>query len=199
MRDHRSETSPALEARGARVGLAVSRYHADVTDRLLAGAVAAWRAAGGADENLLVVPAPGSWELLPVARAMVDRGDLDGVVCLGLILTGETTHDRWLAHGLAGGLAALTERTGVPVAFGVLTCQDLEQARARAGGAAGNKGRESMESTVGAIAAVRRTGAVAAGGPLPGPPADLPEEAASASASAPAPAPAPTPGRGAAS
>ena len=171
MRDQRTETSPADAARGTRVGIVVSGYHAEVTDRLLAGAVDAFRAAGGADDGLLVVPAPGSWELLPVARAMVDRGDLDGVVCLGLILTGETTHDRWLAHGLAGGLAALTERTGVPVAFGVLTCQSLEQARARAGGDHGDKGREAMESTVGAIAAVRATRAAAIGGPLPGPPA----------------------------
>ena len=117
--------------------------------------MAAFTERGGRDTDLLVVPTPGSWELLPVAAAMIRRGDLDGIVCLGLILTGQTTHDSWLAAGLADGLASLSATHALPVAFGVLTCQSLEQAEARAGGVVGNKGREAMESTLGAVHAIR--------------------------------------------
>lgn len=152
--DHAHNLAPDA-ADGVRLGVAVSRYHARITDRLLEGAMAAFRDHGGRVEDLLVVGAPGSWELLPVAAAMLRRGDLDGVVCLGLILTGQTTHDRWLAAGLADGLASLSATHAMPVAFGVLTCQSLEQAEARAGGAVGNKGREAMESTLGAVHAIR--------------------------------------------
>jgi 6,7-dimethyl-8-ribityllumazine synthase len=155
MRDQRTNSPPPAAVTDLRVGVVVSRYHAEVTDRLLEGAARVFHAAGGRDEQLMVVDAPGSWELIPIAAAMLQRGDLDGVVTLGLILTGEMTHDRWLAAGLAPALADLSARHVTPVAFGVLTCQSLEQARARAGGAVGNKGAEAMESTLGAIAAIR--------------------------------------------
>ena len=155
MLDDASDTLAPDAADGIRLGVAVSRYHAGITGRLLEGATATFAAHGGRDDDLLVVPAPGAWELLPVAAAMLERGDLDGVVCLGLILTGQTTHDRWLAAGLADGLASLSARHVMPVAFGVLTCQSLEQAEARAGGAVGNKGREAMESTLAAVHAIR--------------------------------------------
>ncbi|MFK7959010.1 MAG: 6,7-dimethyl-8-ribityllumazine synthase [Phycisphaerales bacterium] len=163
-----------VSAAGLRVGIAVSRYHADITGAMLHGAERAFSGAGGAPGDVLVVPAPGAWELLPVAVAMAERGDLHGVVCLGCILTGETTHDQWLAGGLASGLADLTNRTGLPAAFGVLTCQTREQAIARAGGGTsgdgrqlGNKGDEAMLATLGAISAARTARTTASGGPFP--------------------------------
>jgi len=161
MHENRPDSLAAPDATDLRIGLVVSRYHAEVTDRLLEGAAEAFHAAGGRDDRLLVIDAPGAWELVPIAAAMLQRGDLDGIVTLGLILTGETTHDRWLAAGLASGLADLAARHATPVAFGVLTCQSLDQARARAGGSVGNKGREAMESTLGAaraIAQIQRSG-----------------------------------------
>lgn len=166
MRDQRTNSPPPAAVSDLRVGIVVSRYHAEVTDRLLEGALEVFHAAGGRQEQLMVVDAPGSWELIPIAAAMLERGDLDGVVTLGLILTGETTHDRWLAAGLAPALADLSARHATPVAFGVLTCQSLEQAQARAGGSVGNKGAEAMDSTLGAITAIRGVQAIGIARPL---------------------------------
>lgn len=158
-RDSSNSMAPLAGAGAARVGLVVSRYHNDVTGPLADAATEAFLAAGGRVDDLFRIDVPGAWELVPVAAAMAARRDVDGVACLGLILTGETTHDRWLAHGIAGGLADLAVQHTKPVAFGVLTCQSLEQATARAGGAHGNKGRETMEAVLGTIASLREVAA----------------------------------------
>ncbi len=144
------------DARNLRVGIAVSRYHHRVTDGLLTGATTAFREAGGVDEDLIVVDAPGAFELVALARALAMRTDMDAVVCLGCVLTGETTHDRYICDAVAHGFAEITARTGKPVAFGVLTCQTIEQAEARAGGAKGNKGAEAMSAALVAARAVAR-------------------------------------------
>lgn len=146
----------AASARGLRVGIATSRYHDDVTGRLLDGAQKAFRDAGGGDDGLVLVDAPGSFELVSIAHALASRADIDAVVCIGCVLTGETTHDQYICQAVAAGLAQITAQTGKPVAFGVLTCQSIEQARARAGGAKGNKGEEAMKAAVIAAQAVGR-------------------------------------------
>ena len=151
----------ATDARDLRVGIATSRYHADVTGRLLQGARNAFLDAGGCDDDLLLVDAPGSFELVAIAFALAERADVDAVVCLGCILTGETTHDRYICEAVANGLADITARTGKPVAFGVLTCQTMEQALARAGAldaarSKGNKGEEAMHAALIAARAVQR-------------------------------------------
>jgi 6,7-dimethyl-8-ribityllumazine synthase len=151
----------ASDARGLRVGIATSRYHHEVTGRLLDGARAAFASAGGSDDDLILVDAPGSFELVAIAHALASRADLDAVVCLGCVLTGETTHDQYICQACAAGLAQITAHTGKPVAFGVLTCQSLEQAHARSGGSAGvpskgNKGEEAMNAAIIAAQAVGR-------------------------------------------
>ncbi|MFM2163793.1 MAG: 6,7-dimethyl-8-ribityllumazine synthase [Planctomycetota bacterium] len=146
----------AASARGLRVGVAVSRYHEGVTGRLAEGALDAYRAAGGADSDLVVVDAPGSFELVPIAHALASRADLDAVVCIGCVLTGETTHDQYICQAVATGLGSISAQVGKPVAFGVLTCQNLAQAEARAGGAKGNKGEEAMRAAIIAAQAVGR-------------------------------------------
>lgn len=151
----------AASARGLRVGIATSRYHEGVTARLQEGAVGAFRSAGGGDGDLLLVDAPGSFELVAIAHALASRTDIDAVVCLGCVLTGETTHDQYICQAVAAGLAAITASTGKPVAFGVLTCQSIEQAQARAGGtkdipSKGNKGEEAMNAALIAAQAVGR-------------------------------------------
>jgi len=150
----------ASDARGLRVGIATSRYHSDVTGRLLQGARNAFLQSGGVDNDLVLVDAPGSFELVSIAHALASRADIDAVVCLGCILTGETTHDRYICEAVANGLADITARTGKPVAFGVLTCQTHEQAMARAGGldgvkSKGNKGEEAMHAALIAAHAVQ--------------------------------------------
>ena len=153
-----------LDAAGLRIGIAVSRYHHDITEALWKGAVDTFTGAGGSRADLDVVAAPGSFELTIVAQALAAREDLDGVVALGCIIRGETSHDRHLAGAIAGGLTRVALDARKPVAFGVLTCQSLHQARARAGGEHGNKGVEAMTA---AIEAIRTLRALGAGAPAP--------------------------------
>jgi 6,7-dimethyl-8-ribityllumazine synthase len=154
-----------LDGSTLRIGVAVSRYHREITDALLAGAIDAFRQAGGVEERLRVVDAPGTWELTAIVRALAmletraGRPAIDAVVALGCVLTGETTHDQYIAQSVTQGLTAITVQTGVPVGFGVLTCQTIEQARARAAspaaGGASNKGVEAMLAAMAAAHAVR--------------------------------------------
>jgi DNA repair protein RecN len=128
----------------------------DLAGRLRDGALDAFRAAEGDESDLVLVDAPGSFELVALAHALTSRADIDAVVCLGCVLTGETTHDQYICQAVAAGLAEITARNGKPIAFGVLTCQSIEQARARAGGEKGNKGEEAMNAAIIAAQAVGR-------------------------------------------
>lgn len=143
------------DARGLRVGLVVSRYHDAIVDRLAEGASRVFATAGGSEADLLRIDAPGAYELPVIAATLLRRGDVDAVVVLGLVLTGETTHDRYICDSVANALQELAIETGKPAAFGVLTCQTLAQAEARAGGAKGNKGEEAMSAALLAVGAVR--------------------------------------------
>jgi 6,7-dimethyl-8-ribityllumazine synthase len=150
-----SSTARVSAAFAGRIAIVVSRYHEAITERLAEGATRAFVAAGGKADRLLRGDAPGAFELPVIAAAFARRDDVSAVVCLGLILTGETTHDRHLADAVAHALQDLALETGKPVAFGVLTCQTLAQAEARAGGEKGNKGEEAMLSALAAIEAIR--------------------------------------------
>jgi 6,7-dimethyl-8-ribityllumazine synthase len=159
------EIQPGTRADGLRVGVVVSRYHAEITEAMREAALKQFSDAGGAAEDLHVVACPGAYELVAISRALAARGDLDAVVALGCIIAGETNHDRHIASAVAHGLSQVTVATGVPVAFGVLTCQSIAQAQARAGGDRGNKGAEAMAAAIEAACAVK---AVAAKNPHPG-------------------------------
>ncbi len=143
-----SDSKPGASACGLRIGIAVSAYHAQITTALRDAAVKQFTDAQGAEGDLRVVPAPGTFELTAVCRALVKGGGLDAVVALGCVISGETTHDTYIANAVAHGLTELTLATGVPVTFGVLTCQTIDQARARAGGPRGNKGAEAMAAAI---------------------------------------------------
>ena len=145
---------PDAAADGLRIGLAVSRYHAEITDAMRAAAVRQFIDAGGAEKDLRIVDVPGAFELTAVCRALAARGDLDAIVAIGCIISGQTTHDRYIASAVAQGLTMITVQTGVPIAFGVLTCQGPEQARARAS-AKRNKGAEAMAAAIETCRAVR--------------------------------------------
>jgi 6,7-dimethyl-8-ribityllumazine synthase len=153
---------PDAVPRAPRVAVVVSRYNQWITDRLLDGAAEAFaRLAGDAPDGdawrMESVPAPGTFELPGVAAAALATGRFDAAVCLGCVIRGETSHDRHIASAVAGQIAALASADGGsrPVAFGVITAENADQAEARAGGTHGNKGAEAMEAALGALAAVR--------------------------------------------
>ena len=149
------------------VGIVVSRYNATITDALHEGAVRAWIEAGGNKDDLLIVPAAGAYELVALSLAAVRSGRCDGVVALGCIIKGQTSHDQHLANTVIGGLTEITLSTGVPIGLGVLTVNTVEQARARAGlragehhsergSALGNKGAQAMEALIETLDAMDR-------------------------------------------
>ena len=137
------------------IAVVVSRYNRPITDALLAGALAEHERRGGVADELAVISAPGSFELAALAGAAVRTGRYAGVCCLGCVIKGETPHDGHIARAIANALATLGATTGVPVAFGVLTCETEQQARDRAGGTLGNKCAEAMAALIEAVAGVR--------------------------------------------
>ena len=133
---------------GLRLGVVCARYNEAVTLRLLDGAErAAERCALGAD-GLVVAWVPGAFELPLAARAFASTGALDAVVCLGAVIRGETSHYDFVAGQCAAGLQQVQLETGLPVVFGVLTTDNLDQALARSGGDAGDKGAEAILTAV---------------------------------------------------
>lgn len=137
------------------VAIIVSRYHAPITTRLLDGAVRAYTDTGGTRDQLAVVDAPGAFELPVLAAAAARSGIYRGVLTLGCIVRGQTSHDQHIASAIASGLTRIGIDTGVPVALGVLTVQTLDQARARAGGDKGDKGAEAMLALLDTIRSIR--------------------------------------------
>jgi 6,7-dimethyl-8-ribityllumazine synthase len=137
-----------LTAAGLRFAIVVSRFNSFVTERLLAGAMDALTRTGADTDLIDVVKAPGSWEI-PLAAAELARGKrYDAVICLSAIIRGDTPHFDYLAAEAAKGLAHVSQETGVPVAFGVLTTNTLEQAIDRAGAKGGNKGFDAAMSAI---------------------------------------------------
>lgn len=125
---------------GLRVAIAVARFNQAVTDALLAGALEALGRHGVADDAVEVVIVPGAYELPLVAQRLASTGRYDAVVCLGAVVRGETPHFDFVAGETARGIGEVARRFDLPIAFGVLTTDTIEQALARAGGARGNKG-----------------------------------------------------------
>ena len=132
-----------LEGRGRRIAVVASRFNRLVTDPLLAGALQALARHGVADADVDVAWVPGSFELPLAARRLAQTGRYAGVIAIGAVMRGATAHFEHVAAQAAAGLAAAARDTGVPVAFGVLTTDTMEQALDRAGGKAGNKGAEA--------------------------------------------------------
>jgi 6,7-dimethyl-8-ribityllumazine synthase len=138
----------ANDAEGLRIALVVSTYHAEITSSMCRAAEQAFHHAGGRPEDLVVVAAPGTFELIAICRALAEREDIDAIVALGCVIRGETRHDRVILGAVAQSLGAIIVESGIPIAFGVLTCENYEQATARAGGSKGNKGEEAMRAAI---------------------------------------------------
>jgi 6,7-dimethyl-8-ribityllumazine synthase len=137
-----------LSAAGFRFAIVVSRFNSFVTDPLLAGALDALGQRGADLEDVDVVRVPGAWELPIAARAMAARKKHDAIICLGAVIKGGTPHFDYVAGEAARGIADASAATGVPMAFGVLTTDTVEQAVDRAGGKNGNKGFDAAMTAI---------------------------------------------------
>lgn len=142
------EIEGALQGAGMQVAIAVARFNSFITDRLLGGALDGLKRHGVAEEAITVVRVPGSWELPVTVKALAESGRYDAVICLGAVIRGETPHFDYVAGEAAKGIGQVQMATGVPVAFGVLTTNTLEQAIDRAGAKAGNKGFDAAATVI---------------------------------------------------
>ncbi len=137
-----------LDASGLRIAIVVSRFNEIITSRLLAGARDALARHNADPGNVTEVWVPGAWELPLAAKSLATSGKFDALVCLGCVIRGDTTHHLHVGGEAARGIARVSLDTGVPIGFGVLTTDSLEQALERAGGKAGNKGADAALSAV---------------------------------------------------
>jgi 6,7-dimethyl-8-ribityllumazine synthase len=146
-----------LNARGMRFGVVVSRWNSFITERLLQGALDALRRSGARSEDITVVRVPGAFEIPAQARTLARSGKYDAIVTLGCLIRGETTHYEHISTEVTRGIGQSAQETGVPHTYGVLTCENLEQALDRAGLKAGNKGFEAAISAVEMVSLQRKT------------------------------------------
>jgi 6,7-dimethyl-8-ribityllumazine synthase len=137
-----------IVARGRRVAIVAARFNDFIVASLLKGATAAWLERGGPAEDLLIARVPGAFELPVVARRLAVSGRYDAVVALGCVIRGDTPHFELVAGECARGLQLASLETGVPIIFGVLTVETVEQALERAATTAGNKGGEAMAAAL---------------------------------------------------
>jgi 6,7-dimethyl-8-ribityllumazine synthase len=137
-----------ISAEGLRIAVVVSRFNDFVTDRLREGALTAIAEAGGSVSENDVIHIPGAWEFPVTVRAIAERGDYDAIVCLGAVIRGDTPHFDYVAGEAARGIAHVSAATGVPMAFGILTTNTVEQATDRAGGKLGNKGYDAAMTAI---------------------------------------------------
>jgi 6,7-dimethyl-8-ribityllumazine synthase len=135
-------------AAGFRFAIVVSRYHDIVTERLQAGALSALAAADVAADEVAIIRVPGAFEIPLAARHAADTGRYDAIVCLGCLIRGATPHFDYIASAVAHGLTDVAGATGVPVAFGVLTTNSIEEALERAADGPSNKGWEAARAAL---------------------------------------------------
>jgi len=137
-----------LQAKGFKIGLVVSRFNSFLSDRLLEGALDALSRLGAADADISVYKVPGSFEIPIVVKKLAGAGKVDGIVCLGALIRGDTPHFDYLSAEVTKGIAQIAIDHGVPCAFGILTVDTVEQGIERAGTKSGNKGWDAAFSVV---------------------------------------------------
>ena len=143
-----TEINGNLKGEDKRFALVVGRFNSLITERLLEGALDCFERHGGRQENIAIVRVPGSFEIPLVALKLAKSGKYDGVICLGAVIRGSTPHFDYIAAEAAKGVAQAGFNSGLPVIFGVLTTDSIEQAIERAGTKAGNKGWDAMLSAL---------------------------------------------------
>ena len=145
-----------LTCNGQKIGIVASRFNEFITGKLLGGAIDAFVRHGGNEEDITVAWVPGAFEIPLVAKKMVESGKYDSVVCLGAVIRGATPHFDMVANEATKGIATVGLQCGVPVIFGILTTDSIEQAVERAGTKAGNKGFEAVTSAIEMVNLIRK-------------------------------------------
>ncbi len=136
------------DAKRLRFAVIVSRYNFFITDRLLQGTLEALKTQGADEENIKIIRVPGSFEIPQAARKIAERGEQDAIICLGALLRGETLHFELISAECARGIQNVAAEFGIPVTFGVITADTMEQAMVRAGERSENKGWESALAAI---------------------------------------------------
>jgi 6,7-dimethyl-8-ribityllumazine synthase len=145
-----------LQARDLRFAILVSRFNEFVVEPLLRGALDTLRRHGASDKQIDIVRVPGAYDMPLVARRLAQSRRYDAIVAVGAVIRGQTPHFDYVAGECAAGLARVAAESGVPVAFGVLTTENAEQAMDRSGGKAGNKGADAAVSAIELVNLLRR-------------------------------------------
>ncbi len=145
-----------LSAAGMKFAIIVARWNAVITDRLLQGSLDALKRSGAKQQDIEIVRVPGAWEIPSAARTIAEQKSADAIITLGCLLRGETAHYEAIYNEVARGIGQSQQETGVPHAFGVLTCETLEQALDRAGLKAGNKGFEAAIAAIEMVSVTRK-------------------------------------------
>lgn len=151
-------TEGNLDASGLKFAIIVSRFNSFITDRLLAVALDALKRSGAAEDAIEIVKVPGSWELPLTAKALIATKRFQAIIALGAVIRGDTPHFDHVANQASSGLAAVSLESKIPVAFGVLTTNTVEQAIDRAGGKSGNKGYDAAITAIEMADLLRRLG-----------------------------------------
>ena len=137
-----------FQAQGKKFGIVVSRFNDFITGRLLEGALDALIRSGADDNDITVIKVPGAFEIPMAAKKMVNQKKYDAVLCLGAVIRGATTHYDYVCAEVSKGIAAVSLDSGIPVIFGILTTETIEQAIERAGTKAGNKGFDAAQAAI---------------------------------------------------
>ncbi|RPI25609.1 MAG: 6,7-dimethyl-8-ribityllumazine synthase [Acidobacteria bacterium] len=142
------ETIGKLNSSGLRIGVVVSRFNSSVTERLLEGVVDILKRTGATESDLEVVRVPGSFEIPLAAKLLAEKGTFDAIVCLSAIIKGQTDHYTFLSSAVTNALASLSIEQGIPVGYGIVTADTVEQALDRAGLKHGNKGVDAALAAI---------------------------------------------------
>ncbi len=137
-----------IVAKGLKFGIVASRFNDFICGKLIEGAMDALNRSGADENNISIVRVPGAFEIPLVAKKLAKSGDFDAIVCLGAVIRGDTPHFEYISAEVSKGIAAATLDTGIPIAFGVITSDTLEQAIERAGSKSGNKGWDAAISAI---------------------------------------------------
>jgi len=137
-----------ISAKGLKFAIVLSRFNSFIGDKLLDGAIDAIIRHDGSQENIHIVRVPGAFEIPQTARLLIERGGYDAIICLGAVIRGATPHFEYIAAESAKGVARLAQESNIPVSYGIITTDSIEQAIERAGSKSGNKGYDSAVTAI---------------------------------------------------
>jgi 6,7-dimethyl-8-ribityllumazine synthase len=149
-----------LLAKGLKIAIVLSRFNQFISERLLEGALDALNKLGAEEKDISIYKVPGSFEVPVITKKIAKTKEVDGIICLGALIRGDTPHFEYLSAEVAKGLAQISMEEGLPVAFGILTVDTIEQGLERAGSKAGNKGYDAAFSLVETVNLIKEAGMV---------------------------------------